>query len=328
MIVDDFKYLGRMFSDLTTFITMTREEYKGYTFKENNEKLIEAFLSDQLNTITAELKKFVKSITKEAQFPPFDTAIPLLYIAHTNLQGLVISSNSFLQELLELDPIAYDLAEGEIQQYLKLHADGEFEEKEYRVFRAKTEQQTKTSLGFQGEILIPLLRNVIHVFKEQLVDFEHFYKPILKGLDGDVVEGKEAAIKISQAFLGITHDKDLYTFIDITKKGTLTDDKAYTKLTKTDMSPEVLAILFYYLREKGLVTNTNISQIARLISLLTGVSHNTIRPALGLVMHKDPTNSYLIDGNTSSAYANQVKKLLRNIIELIDKDINHNLQKL
>ncbi|WP_299755393.1 hypothetical protein [uncultured Pontibacter sp.] len=328
MIVDKFNYLGRMFSDLTTFITMTQEVYKGYSFKENSEMLNEAFLSNQLNTITAELTQFIRSVTQEAQFPPFDTAIPLLYIAHINLQGLVISSNSFLQELLELEPIAYDLAEGEIQQYLKLHADGEFEEKEYRVFRAKAEQHTKTSLDFQGEILIPLLRNVIQVFKEQLVDFEHFYKPILKGLESDLVTGKEVAAKMRNTIVSITDDEDLHAFIDINKKGVLTDSKAFTKLQKSDTSPEVLAILFYYLRMKSIVTNANDSQLTRLVSLLTGVSHNTIRQNLVQVTPKDRSSSILINGKMASSHTEEAKRLLYEIGELLDRDVNNNLQKL
>jgi hypothetical protein len=328
MIVDKYRNLGRMFTDLASFTAVVREAYSDYDYPVENNSFNEAFLDSQLTAITIELKEFIKAVIKKASFPPFDTAIPLLYVAHYNLQRLVISSSYLLQDLLKLEPIAYEVAGEEVQQYLLLHADETIEEKEFRTLQAKAVEQAKSSLGFQHDVLVPLLKRVIDVFKEELVNFDHFYNPILGGLESDVVDGKDAAVRISNTFLDITHDKDLYTFIDITKKGILTESKAYTKVPKSEISPEVLGILFYYLREVGVVTNTNASQVARLISLITGVSHNTIRPELNHAMPKDRSSSSLIDGKTSSAYANEAKKLLTNMIELLNRDVNHNLQKL
>lgn len=323
MIVEKLKNLGKIFSDFGTFNSSLREAYNSFNKQTNVETLNEVFVQHQAGLCKSELKEYITSVTRKSSCPPFNIAIPLLFTARTTLQGLVFASDSFLRKAYELEPISYQIAQEELLLYGK-QSNKRLEQKDFDIHLSDSVRRTKKPLDFIKGVVIPFLIQVHSLFREELTYFDFHYDRVLVGIENQLVEGKEAAVRMANALLDIEEDKDLFAFIEVNSNGTLKDKSAYRKFPESLASPKELAILIYYLHRKKIITNDIDTHVSRYVSLLTGVSHNTIRTALGQVSHPDITSSVLVDGEgMGSRHAENVKKYLREIIQLIDIDISN-----
>ncbi|KAA9331138.1 hypothetical protein [Adhaeribacter soli] len=276
-----YRKLMLIFKDKVAFVSNFKAAfllYKNSNDSPDNDK----YVSEEATYYTRYLDDFINSIQQKAGIPPFHTTLPLLYVADTNLKWLIIQSKLFLKECRENELIIRDIG---VEAYTNVfsfwetynhNSDGKEPQHDSNLAAAEELEVFLNDARFVSDILIPFLVSFIDVLEDRYQLFNSFYGLVIEELASDMAIGENAIFQMGNALLNISTEEELFAFINVNAQGDLIDQYAYTKNKPSVLNAEQLAILFAYLRKVGVITNPNDTELKRYVSLLTGVSHNTI----------------------------------------------------
>lgn len=334
-VLKNYRILAECFKDVGTFYATIKTSYLAY--KQNKENVDNGkFITKESKYFIEHLKNYIDALQREAGYPPYHRLLPLVYIAKTNLQGLIIQAKSFLKTCRETEHENVELALEAYNMIVAYYGSiyGEMREQDEKLnieFR-----ETIKVANSEGDLLIeevdliryitiPFLQKLISEMEGKLETLNGFYGPFLNNASGDLAKGEETVYRMVKELANIKTEDDLFAFININSAGDLADKGAYRHLPESEFTPEQLAGIFYYLLQLNIITNNNNTALSRHISLLSGKSHNTIRTALeNIVPNKKKLKSSILTETIKSEKnhnAEEIKRALKKICRMIDEDL-------